>query len=193
MGSCCSPFEMVLSGFSSGRVPVAGSGARLAPAVLAGADPVFDPGVATVTQLEQLHRAGRAGAVGDEHLMPQALDGVEQAEQGAGMRSFPPHDHPRSIRVDRQVNQVGDLGDLRSVTQFPVEAPQVDERLGLPGLRPGRLSTAARSASRTGDSASSSPTPPPASRKGERPDAVAARRAAVRPLGSVGWPWGTSM
>lgn len=55
--------------------------------VFASADAVFHTGVGSVAQLQQLHRADRPGGVGDEHLVAQALDGVENAQLGAGMRA----------------------------------------------------------------------------------------------------------
>jgi hypothetical protein len=62
--------------------------------VLASADAIFHTGVGSVAQLEQVHRADRPGGVGDEDLVAQALDGVENAQLGAGMWVFPAHDHP---------------------------------------------------------------------------------------------------
>jgi hypothetical protein len=68
-----------------------------------------------MAQLEQLDRACAAGAVGDENLMAQAFDGVEEAELGAGVWPFAAHDHPGAVGVGGQVDQVDELGDLGPV------------------------------------------------------------------------------
>ena len=66
---------------------------------------------------QQLHRAAAERGVGDEHLVAQAFDGVEQAQLGAGVGPFPAHDHPGAVGVGGQVDQVGELGDLGAVAQ----------------------------------------------------------------------------
>ena len=56
------------------------------PGVFGGADAVLDVGPVTVPQLQ----GGDVGVglVGDEHLMPEPLGGVEQGQLGAGVGSF---------------------------------------------------------------------------------------------------------
>src|SRR5258706_9517049 len=62
--------------------------------VLAGADPVLDPRVGAVTQLEELDRPAAAWSVGGEDLVTQAFDAIEQAQLGAGVGAFAAHDQP---------------------------------------------------------------------------------------------------
>jgi hypothetical protein len=90
------------------------------PAVLAGADPVLHSGVGAVPQLQQLQRARWPWGVGDEHLMPHALHGVEHRQLRPGVGPLAPHDHPRALRIRGEVDQVGEFGDLGPVAQLPV-------------------------------------------------------------------------
>jgi hypothetical protein len=94
--------------------------------VLPGPDPVLDPGVRPVTQLEELQGPAAAWGVGDEHLMTQPGDGVEQRQLRAGVGAFPAHDHAGATGVASPVNEVGDLGELGSVAQGAVGLDRVD-------------------------------------------------------------------
>jgi hypothetical protein len=58
-------------------------------AVLAGADPVIDPGVAAVAQFQQLYGAVGSWGVGDEDLVAHAFDRVEQAQSRMVVPSEP--------------------------------------------------------------------------------------------------------
>jgi len=67
-----------------------------------------------------------ARGVGDERGVAEALDGVEQAELGAGMGAFAAHDQAGARRPGIQVHEIGDLDHLSAVPGLPV---------GLAGLR----------------------------------------------------------
>src|SRR5262245_20412846 len=87
------------------------------PGVLAAADPVLDPGAATVARLE----LGQVGVVliGDEHLETEPLE-VSEGELGAGMRTFAPADGPgsRRPRFEVEVRQLADGGTFALLSRL---------------------------------------------------------------------------
>jgi hypothetical protein len=58
------------------------------------------------------------GGVGGHDLVPPALDGVEQAQLGAGMRAFPTDQEPGPFGPAGRLEQAGDLADLGVFTQI---------------------------------------------------------------------------
>ncbi|MPM72135.1 hypothetical protein SDC9_119108 [bioreactor metagenome] len=80
-------------------------------------DPVLAAGAATMPQFEVLEGAG--SGVGRERGESVAVDVVE-AQLRAGVGSFPADDHPHPIRPVRQVQQSGELGQIRPFARLAV-------------------------------------------------------------------------
>ncbi len=60
------------------------------------------------------------GGVGDERGVPEAFDGVEQRQLGAGVRAFAAHDQPGALRPGVEVDELGELDDFSAVTTAAV-------------------------------------------------------------------------
>lgn len=90
------------------------------PAVLRAADPVLDAGVRPVAGFDLGELPARR--VGGEGLESPAVV-VGESQLRAGMRPFPPHDHPlprRPAGAGQLRQQPGEFGDVRAFTQTAV-------------------------------------------------------------------------
>jgi len=109
------------------------------PHVLGGTDAVLDPGVrGGEAHARRSRRRGR-----EEALVAVALKGVEQAELGTEVRTFPPADEPGSFSPRREVDQLGELCHPGTVSDLVVhlESPASSlppQRGGAPLAREGR-------------------------------------------------------
>jgi len=102
-------------------------------------DPVLDPGVLAVSQVQSGQLAGHhpGWGIGDEGGDPMTVD-VQECQLCPGVWSFLPQDHPAPGGPFRQVQQTGGLGDPGSITDGAVgvdrRAPHVDAvQAGQPG------------------------------------------------------------
>ena len=76
--------------------------------VFGAADPVFHTGVGAVAGLQPLQRTD--AGVGDECGVAPAVGLLEQRQLGAGVRTFPTHDHPHPGRPAGHAEQTGEFG-----------------------------------------------------------------------------------
>ncbi len=86
-------------------------------AVFGSSDAVLDMGPVAVPQLQRSDVI--VGLVGDEHLMPEPLSGVEQRELRAGVGAFAAGDHPHPL-TPVVVVEVGELDQPGAVTTAAV-------------------------------------------------------------------------
>jgi hypothetical protein len=91
--------------------------------VLRAADAVLDPGVRPMAGVE--HGDVGVGLVGEKRGEPVPVDVVEGLLR-AGVQRFTTHDQPRPFRPGRQIDQIGDLRDRRTLAGCALLGDRVD-------------------------------------------------------------------